>query len=102
WLTLAWIRHGAALPGRLREPWQQHRLQYTMLLSWIAIVTAAYFLASPAASLFPQRLSLMLFVPGFLFMSMSLADGARTISRSLSICITPALALAFLGVSGVL
>jgi hypothetical protein len=86
----------------LREPWQQHRLQYTLLLAWVAIGVAAYFLASPAASLFPQRLSLMLFVPMILFMVMTLADAARTISRSRSVYVTPALAAAFLGVGGLL
>ena len=102
WLALVWMRHGAALPRRLAEPWQRHRLQYTMLLAWMAIGAAGYFLFSPAASLFPQRLSLMLFVPAFLFMGMTLADAARTISQSRSVYLTPALALAFLAAGGLL
>ena len=102
WLVLAWLCHGTALPNRLREPWQQHHRQYSLLLCWLAIATATYFLFSPPASLFPQRLSLALFVPGLLFMAMTLADAARTISRSLSAAVTPVLALAFLAVSGLL
>jgi hypothetical protein len=71
-------------------------------LGWITIATASYFLVSPPASLFPQRLSLVLFIPGFLFMAMTLADAARTLSSRLSVIVTPGLALAFLGVTGLL
>lgn len=73
-----------------------------MLLTWAAIATAVYYTFTPPASLFPQRLSLSLFVPGFLFLSMAMADGMRTLSRRLSLFLTPALALVFLATSGLL
>jgi hypothetical protein len=102
WLILALVRHGTALPVRLREPWRRHRWQYMILGSWMVASTATYFLLSPPASLFPQRLSIALFVPGFLFMALSLADAARTVSRHLSVWIAPAMAVAYLAASGLL
>jgi hypothetical protein len=102
WLWLAWVRHGAALPERLREPWQRHRWQYVLLSTWMAAATGTYFLLSPPASLFPQRLSVALFVPGFLFMSMVLADAARTVSPHRSTWLAPALAVLYLATGGLL
>ncbi|MEZ5365035.1 MAG: hypothetical protein R2748_22590 [Bryobacterales bacterium] len=102
WLALAWVRHGEALPLRLREPWQRHGRQYTLVLGWSVIAIATYLGISPAASLFPQRLTLALIVPAFLFMAMTLNDALRTIIGSRDVLAAPALALAFLAVSGIL
>ncbi|MCB9385505.1 MAG: hypothetical protein H6509_12890 [Bryobacterales bacterium] len=102
WLVLAWVRHGAALPLRLREPWQRHGRQYTLVLIWSAIAVATYLGISPAASLFPQRLTLALIVPAFLFMAMTLNDALRTIIGSRDVLAAPAAAIAFLAISGIL
>jgi hypothetical protein len=102
WLALARLRHGQMLPARLREPWQRHSRQYSMLLIWMSVATSTYYLLLPPASQFPQRLSLALFVPGLMFMAMSLADAARIMVSSRSILLAPLLAAVFLAVSGVL
>lgn len=102
WLALGWLRHGQLLPARLAEPWQRDYMQYAMLLLWMGVATSTYYLLLPPASLFPQRLSLVLFVPGLLFMAMSLANAARILSHSRATLLAPLFALGFLAASSLL
>jgi len=102
WLALVWLRHGRGLPARVREPWQRQGRQISLLMIWMGVATATYYLLTPPASLFPQRLSLALFVPGLLFMSISLANAARMVAARRTALLAPLLAAVFLGGAGLL
>jgi hypothetical protein len=98
-LSLTRARH--ALAGT-HDLWRRHATEYVLLIVWMAIAVATWWLLMPPASLFPQRLSLAMFVPGLLLLAMFLADASRLVTIRRSIVLAPVLAGIFLGASGLL
>jgi hypothetical protein len=89
-------RHGRS------DVWWRHVSDYLLLLAWMALSIAAWCFLMPPASLFPQRLSLSMVVPGLLFLAMLLADTCRLAVKRWSLVAAPVLAGLFLVMSGLL
>lgn len=99
WFAFVLVLHGR-VPTWIAEPWDRHSRPYLLLVVWMAIGSLVWFFFSPPASLFAQRLSLTLFVPGVLLMAMLLADISRNLAPARAVWLAPALALGFLAVIG--
>ena len=102
WLGLVTLLHGRGLPRWLTEPWERHSAQYTVLIVWMVLGAGAFAWFMPPASLFPERLSLQLFVPGLLLLALLLTDVSRLIWSSRAVVLAPLLAASFLAASGLL
>jgi hypothetical protein len=74
---------------------------YALLWMWIAIAGCLWWFLTPAASLFPQRLSLSLFVPASLLTAIVIGQVSRSIAASWrSTVLAPVIAFLFLVVCG--
>jgi hypothetical protein len=101
WLLVVLALHGRQWLRALSAPWQRHRPQYLLLLAWMVTATVLWLAFTPPASAWPDRLSLCLFVPGTLLLSLLLADASRMLTEQ-SLWMAPGLAAAFLAASGLL
>jgi hypothetical protein len=68
--------------------------------SWFVIAYVCFVLLIPAASFYPQRLTLVLAVPGYLLFALSIVVASRTIAPRFAVVVSPLLILAFLGMRG--
>lgn len=59
------------------DRWRHAGWQFTLLAIWMVLAVCLWFVGTPAASLFPQRLSLSLFVPGLMLMAAVVGTVAR-------------------------
>jgi hypothetical protein len=101
-VAAVWALRGRALPARFQQPWRTHRRQFLLLLVWMILSVLSWYVLLPAASQFPQRLSLCLFVPGTLVLALVMADVGRMISPGQPAVVAWILAFAFLQASGLL
>lgn len=101
WLLVVSALHGSRTLERLKAPFDRHGQQYMLLVAWMAVATALWFLLTPPASAWPDRLSLCLFVPGTLWLSLLLADACRTLTTR-SVVVAPLAAVAFLAAGGLI
>jgi len=80
-LLIIWKARPDWLPGWIRGPLREHAELYAALLVWMVFAYGAFHLLVPAASFFYERLSLMLWVPYVLVLSLLLADMLRGAGR---------------------
>jgi hypothetical protein len=98
---LAWLLVGSAGEDRRRlyERWRHDGWQFVLLVMWMLLAAFFWCVATPAASLFPQRLSISLFIPGLLLMATVLAAASRFVVWSEIVAVALAgVCLAFAGV----
>ncbi|TSA36940.1 MAG: hypothetical protein D4R65_01970 [Verrucomicrobiaceae bacterium] len=88
------------LPNRIRAAIESHGQIYLLLLCWLAAGYVAFHLVVPAASFFFERLSLVLWTPYVLLISLFAADLLRGFSPRAAAFLAVAGITGFLGVRG--
>jgi hypothetical protein len=99
---LGWLIVGSAGEDRRRlyERWRRDGWQFVLLVTWMLLSVFLWCFATPAASMFPQRLSVSLFIPGLLLVAAVLGNASRFVVWSEIVAV--ALAGVFLASAGVL
>jgi len=88
----------AWLPSAVSVPLRNHGAIYALLLFWLVAAYVAFHLIVPAASFFFERLSLVLWTPFVLMLSLFLADVFARFRPAIGACLAVLSVLAFLTV----
>ena len=70
-------------------------------VTWLVIAYLGFLFLIPAASFYPERLTLVLAVPGYLLLALCIAFASRTLVPRFAVIASPLLMLVFLGARGV-
>ncbi len=92
--------HRFCIPDRVQAPLRACLPAMGLLSLWIASGYAAFMLFIPAASFFPERVTLSYWGPALLLGSVFCAGLARMFTRSFAIVAAPLVAFLLLGVTG--
>ena len=98
-VLLSAVRPHQRLP-RLMLAAATDRQAFYFAATWFVIAYLGFIFLIPAASFYPKRLTLVLAVPGYLLLALSIALASRTLVPRFAVIASPLLMLALLGARG--